>query len=90
VADPAVYYAHLASNRAKHHELKPASAGPPSSDEERQKEELLRLKKLADEEKGPELTKSQKEKLHRFTSAEAAWLIPMKNDHKIWFGMWYI
>jgi hypothetical protein len=51
VPDPAVYYAHLASNRGEHHEIKPASADPPSSDETAQKEELLRLQNLIGEEK---------------------------------------
>ncbi|MCJ1471702.1 hypothetical protein MMC13_000342, partial [Lambiella insularis] len=86
---PAVYYAHLASKRGVCHENRPASSGPHGFNEAREREELIKLKELADRE-GKKLSKTNSEKLNRFTETEARQLLPMKNDTGIAWGMWYI
>ena len=87
--DPAVYYAHLASNRARSHEDKPMSSGPHRGNEKQEREKLKALKELADME-GKKLSKHKAEKLDRFTASETDLLVPMKNDGGIRWGMWYI
>ncbi|MCJ1285782.1 hypothetical protein MMC26_005123 [Xylographa opegraphella] len=86
---PAVYYAHLASKRAVSHENRPASSGAHQFNEEQQRLELIKLKEEADRE-GKKLSKTNSEKLNRFTEAESRPLIKMKNDTGIMWGMWYI
>ena len=86
---PAVYYAHLASNRARSHENKPASSGPHQSDEMKQREELIKLKALADME-GKKLNKTLQEKYDRFTAAETPQLVKLKQDTSIRWNMWFI
>lgn len=84
-----MYYAHLASNRARSHENKPASSGPHQSDEAKQREELIKLKALADME-GKKLSKVLDEKYNRFISTEQLQLVKMKEDTSIRWSMWYI
>ena len=86
---PAVYYAHLASNRARAHENVPVSSGPHKEDEEKQRKELMALAETAALE-GKKLSKSNSEKLARFTASESPPLIKMDNVSGIRFGMWYI
>ena len=89
VVVPAVYYAHLASNRARSHENVPISSGPHKEDEERQRKELIALDEQAKME-GKKLSKSNSEKLARFTASESPPLIKMDNSNGICYGMWYI
>lgn len=86
---PAVYYAHLASNRAKSHETLSANEPQHKNSDERERAELLKHKAVMDA-TGKQLSKSSLDKLRIWTRTEYPQLITMENKGKIRWGMWYI
>ena len=80
ISDPAVYYAHLASNRSKCHEDIPSSAGPHKKTEE------LRLAQGMPRRAGPSDTASNSQS----ESWEIKPLLKMDNTAGMRWGMWFV
>ena len=89
---PAVYYAHLASNRARAHESAPASDGPRGGQkfEEARQDAMIRAAARGQAGEGSSQTGSS-------LPTEAAPLLPLGNPDqgpdvitKLRTGMWYI
>lgn len=91
---PAVYYAHLASNRARAHESAPASEGPRGGQkfEEARQDQMVRAAQRGGTADGSSQTGSS-------LPTEALPLLPLGNPNqggmmdlvvKIRTGMWYI
>ena len=81
-----MYYAHLASTRAKSHENIEASAGPHKSNEERkaaEKAAKIRAIEAAGGVLDPEGSLQKPE-------TETKPLIPMKNQNSIRWSMWFV
>ncbi|KAL9121776.1 MAG: hypothetical protein Q9187_001664 [Circinaria calcarea] len=83
---PAVYYAHLASNRAKSHEDISASQGPHKATEDRKALEHAEAIRAAEAIGGLMMSSSSAEK----PPTETKPLLPMENSNGICWGMWYI